>query len=284
MITGTYSIGGEDSRVPATLGPAPGWSHHGVFEIDGSISREDTYFGNNANFILQRWNEYVDIANRNGGQFGAETQAEDNGFRYDISRETNPDFYAGAIWFAVSHAERVFVYEGFANGTTGSADYASIAPFFLNETFPPNWYRRSTPFTIPQAFGEAGLLFLSNPRELGGNQGVGNFLPLPGATNFTALASNPSELGCFLLQNILDITPGQVSNTITNNFELYEGFVKGVVAPFFTDDGFFNCNITSYTRPGQSSGSTAAGQSAAGSPVNGAYPGLGVIQPDSQPS
>lgn len=285
LITGTYSIGGQDPRVPSTLGPAPGWSHHGVFEIDGSITREDTYFGNNANFILQRWDEYVEIANRNGGQFGTETQAEDNGFRYDLSRETNPDFYAGVIWFAVSHAERVFVYEGFANGTTQSADYDSIAPFFLNETFPPNWYRRATPFTIPQAFGEAGALFLANPRDLGSNQGsASNFVPLPGLENFTAIAQDPSELGCFLLENILDITPGQVSETIQNNFDIYEGFVKGVVAPFFTDDGFFNCNITDFARPGQSAGSTPQGSSASGSPVNGAYPGIGVIKPDSEPS
>jgi hypothetical protein len=34
----------------------------------------------------------------------------------------------------VSHAERVFVYASLANGTTeDSANYANVAPFFLDE-------------------------------------------------------------------------------------------------------------------------------------------------------
>lgn len=77
LITGKYSIGGADSRVPNTIGPALGLDKHGVFEIDGSITREDTYFGNNANFVQQRWDEYVDIADKNNGIFGAQTQAQD---------------------------------------------------------------------------------------------------------------------------------------------------------------------------------------------------------------
>lgn len=38
-----------DARVPNTIGPALGLDKHGVFEIDGSITHQDTYFGNNAN-------------------------------------------------------------------------------------------------------------------------------------------------------------------------------------------------------------------------------------------
>ena len=77
-MSGKYSIGGADSRVPNTIGPALGLDKHGVFEIDGSITREDVYFGNNANFLLQRWEEYVNISNKYGGDFGFQTQAEDN--------------------------------------------------------------------------------------------------------------------------------------------------------------------------------------------------------------
>lgn len=138
--TGKYSLGGADSRVPNTIGPALGLDSHGVFEIDGSITRQDIGFGNNANFLLQRWEEYVDIANQNGGLFNEMTQAQDNGLRYDNSRNTNPTFFAGAIWFAVSHAERVFVYEGLPNGTNQNvADYQNVAPFFLDEKFPEQW-------------------------------------------------------------------------------------------------------------------------------------------------
>ena len=78
LVTGKYSIGGADPRVPNTIGPALGLDSHGVFEIDGSITREDDYFGNNANFLKQRWDEYVAIANKYGGEFGFATNAEDN--------------------------------------------------------------------------------------------------------------------------------------------------------------------------------------------------------------
>lgn len=100
LVSGKYSIGGADDRVPDTLGPALGLDKHGVFEIDGSITRQDGHFGNNANFLLQRWDEYVEISEKYGGLFNEQTQAEDNGLRYDNSRATNPQFFAGAIWFA----------------------------------------------------------------------------------------------------------------------------------------------------------------------------------------
>ena len=63
----------------------------------------------------------------------------------------------------MSHAERVFVYEGLANSTSGLANYDNVAPFFLNETFPDNWYRRGVPLTLPVAFQQAAEMFLANP-------------------------------------------------------------------------------------------------------------------------
>lgn len=43
--TGAYSIGGEDARVPNTLGPSLGISRHQFFEVDNSISRVDAGVG-----------------------------------------------------------------------------------------------------------------------------------------------------------------------------------------------------------------------------------------------
>lgn len=39
LLTGKFSIGGQDSRVPNTLGTSLGASKHGFFESDGSITR-----------------------------------------------------------------------------------------------------------------------------------------------------------------------------------------------------------------------------------------------------
>lgn len=128
-------------------------------------------------------------------------------------------------WDPVSHAARVFVYEGLANGTTpGVANYANVAPFFLNETFPPYWYRRGDPLTLPAAFQEAGALFLQNPRELGGNEGLNNFIPL----NVDLGSQTPAQVGCFILENFLDLAPGQIQTTVVDNFDVFSGFVKGV--------------------------------------------------------
>ena len=248
----------------------------------------------------------------------------DNGFRYDISKETNPDFLAGFAWFAVSHAERVFVYEGLANGTTGIPDYNSVAPFFLNETFPKDWYRRGVAFPLASALADAAELFVMNPRALGGNEGLGNFIPL--STNISS--QTPQQLGCFILENILDVAPDQLDPVIYNNFELYTDFIKGdftplpfhnqgiclthknlgVMAPFFINDGYFNCNAAlNFVKPGESAGSEDGSVSSSGSPVstslfpsqcsiqchetkltnvkvNGAYPGIGVIAPNTEPS
>ena len=212
----------------------------------------------------------------------ADPTKSSQGFRYDISRETNPQFLAGVVWFAVSHAERVFVYAGLANGTTPNvANYDNVAPFFLNETFPENWYRRGTPFTLASAFGNAVALYLQNPRELGGNEGLGNFVPL----GTDLMTQTPAQLGCFILENFFDLAPGQILPAVADNLALFEGFIKGTVAPFFINDGYFNCSLTSFVTPSSGAGvDSSNSQSSSGSPVNGAYPGIGVIAPNSQPS
>lgn len=182
----------------------------------------------------------------------------------------------------VSHAERVFVYEGLANGTNQNvADYDNVAPFFLNETFPENWYRRSDPFTLASTLIEALDLFLLEPREIGGNEGLNNFVPL----ELDLSTKTPAQLGCFLLENIFDIVPDQIQPLIADNFELFSAFVKGIISPFFIDDGYFNCNVTGFVVPSPNAAIDRNGSvGSSGSPVNGAYPGIGIIKPDSQPS
>jgi hypothetical protein len=161
------------------------------------------------------------------------------------------------------------------------ANYANVAPFFLNETFPPNWYRRGDPFSIVSAFEEAGALFLQNPREIGGNEGLNNFIPL----DVDLGSQTPAQVGCFILENILDLAPGQIQPTVVNNLDIYTSFVKGIIAPFFINDGFFNCDVTNFVKPSVNASVDSTGsKSSSGSPVNGAYPGIGVIKPDSQPS
>lgn len=72
---------------------------------------------------------------------------------------------------------------------------------------------------------------------------------------------------------------------IADNFDLFSSFVKGVISPFFTNDGVFNCNVTDFVKPSPNAGQADDGSlSAHGTPINGAYPGVGIIKPHSNPS
>ena len=46
-----------------TISTALSLDKHGAFEPDGNIARQDVYFGNNANFIKQPWDEFVIMVN-----------------------------------------------------------------------------------------------------------------------------------------------------------------------------------------------------------------------------
>lgn len=174
------TIGGEDARVPNTLGPALGISHHGPFEVDQSISRQDTYFGNNADFKLARFNAIREIANKNGGQFGMETWAEERAMTYQQSRETNPQFDAGPKHLAVTLAERVFIFRAMPNGThLGLADDQNVLPFYLNETFPDHWFRRPTSYNLENVGTDVVALYAMGPTEIGANKGFSQFLHYP---------------------------------------------------------------------------------------------------------
>lgn len=127
---------------------------------------------------------------------------------------------------------------------------------------------------------EAAGLFLLNPRELGGNEGLNNFVPF----GVDLSSQTPAQIGCFILENILDLAPDDFKPAIANNFDIYQAFVQGIVAPFFENDGFFNCDVTNFAKPSASAGQAGGSQSSSGSPVNGSYPGIGIIAPDSQPS
>lgn len=166
---------------------------------------------------------------------------------------------------AVSLAERVFIYRALPNGTDETnANYANIAPFYLNETFPDFWFRRGTPYTLPNVADDILALYLLGPTELGSNQGLNNFVPL--GTDFGSLT--PAEVMCFLETNMLDIVPGQFSTEITGELSVVESFVNGAISPFFASS---DCTLD-WTAAGKSAGTTVKGTSAT-SPVlvNGVY-------------
>jgi len=80
----------------------------------------------------------------------------------------------------------------------------------------------------------------------------------------------PSQLACFILENVLDTAPGSVGPAIVNNYELFQGFLNGAVAPFFAN---YNCDLTNYIVPSASAGEDTTGSAPDDGPViiNGVY-------------
>ena len=114
---------------------------------------------------------------------------------------------------------------------------------------------------------DINALYLGSPVELGGNEGLGNFI----LSDIKPSSMTPSQIACFILENILDTAPGFVAPAIVNNYDLVQGFINGAIAPFFAS---YNCDLTNYTVPSASAGQDATG----GSPsddgpviINGVY-------------
>lgn len=110
--------------------------------------------------------------------FGRDLFVEERYTTFNTARSTNPVFNGGAKQFAVSLAERAFVYRALPNGTTPTlANFANIAPFFLNETFPRAWFRRATPYGLANLAPDLVDLYTGNPTPIGANEGLNNFVP-----------------------------------------------------------------------------------------------------------
>ena len=223
------------------------------------------YFGNQASFNLDRWNNLVNIANENGGQFGFEAFNTERQQTYQQSRNTNPDFNAEVKHFAVTLAERVFIFRAMPNGTDlGNANFRNVAPFFLNETFPEEWFKRGSPYNLINVATDIVTLYAMGPTELGRNEGLNNFIPL--GTDVSNLS--PSEMACFIETAALDLVPGQISPEIADNYDVFAAFFQGAIAPFF---GSFQCDELNYTAPGPDAGDPTPGVSAGNILLNGVY-------------
>ena len=113
-----------------------------------------------------------------GGNFGRDLFTAERASTFNTARSTNPVFNGGAKQFAVGLAERAFVYRGLPNGTTPDLpNFANIGPFFLNETFPDDWFRRATPYSLANLGPDLVDLYTGNPTPIGANEGLNNFVP-----------------------------------------------------------------------------------------------------------
>ena len=229
--TGKYSIGGQDSRVPETLGqPVYGIDRHGLFEIDASISRGDRYFGDNHSFNITRWNALVNDANTYAVKNNAAQRVEE-------SRATNPEFTMGGN-FAVIYATRALLTRPLPNGTApNTPDFKNIAPFYLNETFPENWYRIPNSYSLVDLLGDIGDFFLFKPQPLGRNYN-GAFVPLN-----ISIPDAPAQIGCLGASLLASAAPGEAEEVVQAVNALKDQILSAVL-------GSASCNIADYEENG----------------------------------
>jgi len=187
---------------------------------------------------------------------------------YNEAKGNNPEFNAGVRWLAVSTAERVFIPRALPNGTDlDNANFANVLPFYLNETFPPKWFRRPTPYSLVNTGTDIATLLALSPELTipGQNMGIGNFVPI----GLDISDATPSQAACFLISAVFDETPGVLAPGLVSSYELVESFLQAVVTPFFAQ---FDCPVMSFSAPGPDAGDSTPGVSTTENIlVNGVY-------------
>jgi hypothetical protein len=130
----------------------------------------------------------------------------------------------------VSTAERVFIFSALPNGTDENlANFQNVAPFYLNETFPENWFRRATPYSLVDTGADIAALLASSGSLTtpGHKEGLNNFVPL----GLDLASFTPQQATCLLATPISDLIPGQIAPIITKNYNIIEAFLNSTSIP-----------------------------------------------------
>ncbi|KZT33632.1 Cloroperoxidase [Sistotremastrum suecicum HHB10207 ss-3] len=191
------SIGGESPLIPVLPGeidgpnPPGGLAKHGRFEGDVSMTRQDAAVGDNVNFQDSLYDELLLYT----GQFGDDSPITGNRsivttkvmqeFKYarfleDQVRNKVLEYHVGRL--SLSYGEAAFVLNFFANGTTGTLSQQTMGSFFRNQTFPDNWFRKSSPGNLTFIASSATEILLAHPVAAGANNANGSYIldaPLP---------------------------------------------------------------------------------------------------------
>lgn len=205
---------------------------------------------------MERWNTIRDFAKKyDNGNFGNAMWKKERKATYDKAVATNPEFYAGAKYIAVSIAERAFIPRAlptFKGGPSpGVPDAFNVEPFFLNETFPANWFKRGDPYGLVGLAGDVVdyVTDLDTFTKPGQNQGIGNFVPFS-----LDLPTEPYAAGCFLFTTLADVGAGGLEGEAVNAIGQV---VEQIIAPLFK--GAFNCDFSGTNTPSSGSGSGVNG-------------------------
>ncbi|KAJ7186452.1 Chloroperoxidase [Mycena filopes] len=161
------SIGGVSPLVPPlpfqSDGPATqGIAKHGRVEGDASMTRSDVFIGDNRNFNQTLWDEDLEQLAKFGDAgpdgpatlFNLQTLVELKRQNLVFDQAANPQFAMPPRRFGGVFVAPALIIGVFANGTTGQASRRVVTSFFMNQTFPENWFRAAVPFAGSPLTGE----------------------------------------------------------------------------------------------------------------------------------
>lgn len=256
IVTTKMSIGGDATSQTAVTGSLlagiskeGGLDTHDTFEADSSLTRNDYYLanGDNHSFNGTLFGHMVKTCQGTSTAanplFDRTCMSLYRSQRYDESLATNPNFYFGPKSLLLYGASS-FLYELMPTAG-GQPDLPTISSFFgaskpasgdltqpwtFNnmETIPPNWFPRTTPYTILLVGAEIFAQYIAYPKLFGGNVGTNNFdtLNVPGLiTNGGLNQEYASNAGCLLYALLTDNLPSSLTSVITYN-PLTQSFIN----------------------------------------------------------
>jgi len=213
-------IATESFYLGAGPGGVGGLNRHSTVEADISPNREDFYngCGDNHHLSSRLFKQNVGIVAKSvTKQFDLTNMATQYQQFSMFSQKNNPYLYYFPFPMIVSLGAFAFYPQFFSNGTYGAggvANYESISTIigakydseagefqYVPETWPENWYRRSTPYGAVQTLLDGlGVIY---PRNI----------VVPGAAQLGTGNLNATSLLCDLYQAVNSYTPLFVSGT-----------------------------------------------------------------------
>ncbi|KAJ6559787.1 Chloroperoxidase [Mycena capillaripes] len=229
------SIGGVSPFVPSLPGQidgpeTQGIAKHGRVEGDGSMTRSDVHIGDNRNFNQTLWDMALEQLAKLGDDgpdgpatvFNVQTLTAMARQNLESDQVLDPDFAVPIRRLALVYGAQSLIQSVFANGTTQQATKHIITSFFMNQTFPENWFRAASPVLgspIPAQIAAALPEWVP-----GHNDENGVFVadpPAPAPFNISAGCSNYWD-------NLSNAVPGTLAN-VTGIFKQNVDMLTGIL-------------------------------------------------------
>jgi len=258
-VTEMLSIGGDKTYETGMEGDYTGFygglSHHGTFELDASLTRNDFYIAGdsytlNASRFMTMVETVATTSSTENPLFDLAGMALYRSNVYDTSRATNPYFYFPELVLH-NYGAATFLFQAFpSSNRNNTPDLPTIASFFgavplangewgaEPERIPPNWTNRVTSLTIADILDGINELYGAYPKDFGGNYGVGNWISLDGnAVPYTPSKKRASAglTACAVASEFKGIT------TLAPDPIAMAEFITAKLAPIF---GPLGCNVT----------------------------------------